>query len=55
MDRGFIPPESNDQDVLPEPDAFMGEFGERDHARTEVDASNPRIEVEPETGEIRPL
>lgn len=55
MDRGFIPPESDDQNVMPTPDEFMGEFGERNHDRTEVDAYNPRIEFEPESGEIRPL
>ena len=55
MDRGFMPPESDEQDVNPQHDAFMGEFGERDHDRIEVDADNPRIEVDPETGEILPL
>jgi hypothetical protein len=33
----------------------MGEFGERDHARLEVDPTDPRIEVDPETGEVRPM
>ncbi|MNK63536.1 hypothetical protein D3C87_827560 [compost metagenome] len=55
MDRGFIPPESDFSDLRPDPDAFMGEFGEREHPPTEVDPNNPRIEVEPDTGEIRPL
>jgi hypothetical protein len=55
MDRGFMPPESDEEDRVPARDEFMGEFGERDHERVEVDADNPRIEVEPETGEIRPM
>lgn len=55
MDRGFMPPESDENPVRPAPDAFMGEFGERDHPPTEVDEANPRIEIEPDSGEIRPL
>lgn len=55
MDRGFIPPESDEQDrFLPRED-FLGEFGERDRAPEEVDTAEPRIVEEPETGEIRPM
>lgn len=55
MDRGFIPPESDEQDRWPTPESFMGEFGERDHPRLEVDATDPRIAIEPDTGDVRPM
>ncbi|GEM_PF-2363798 len=55
MDRGFIPPESGDSGLKPEREQFIGEFGERDHAPVEVDSTDPRIAVDPETGEVRPM
>ncbi len=55
MDRGFFPPESDLGDRQPADEGFLGEFDEREQARTEVDPHNPRIEVEPDSGEIRPL
>jgi len=55
MDRGFMPPESDEKDLNPAPEGFLGEFGERAQPPTEVDPNNPRIEVEPDTGEIRPF
>lgn len=55
MDRGFIPPESDAADATPAESEFLGEFGERDHARPVVDSTDPRIEVDPETGDVRPM
>ena len=55
MDRGFFPPESDETARQPVSEEFLGEFGEREQAGTEVDPKNPRIEVEPDSGEIRPL
>lgn len=55
MDRGFIPPESDERDWTASEEDFLGEFGERLDARRESDEEEAGfVGDEEESGEIRP-